>query len=66
VIIGGTLLTGGRGSLVGSILGVLVFTTITNIFVLNNLTTDIQQIAKGLIIVAAVLVQRRGRRTATP
>ncbi|MEV7685023.1 ABC transporter permease [Streptomyces bungoensis] len=66
VIIGGTLLTGGRGSLVGSILGVLVFTTITNIFVLNNLTTDIQQIAKGLIIVAAVLIQRRGRRTATP
>ncbi|MFF0793017.1 ABC transporter permease [Streptomyces spiralis] len=66
VIIGGTLLTGGRGSLIGSILGVLVFTTITNIFVLNNLTTDIQQIAKGLIIVAAVLIQRRGRRTATP
>ncbi|MFJ8198255.1 ABC transporter permease [Streptomyces sp. NPDC096152] len=66
VIIGGTLLTGGRGSLVGSILGVLVFTTITNIFVLNNLTTDIQQIAKGLIIVAAVLIQRRGRRTAAP
>ncbi|MBP0460306.1 ABC transporter permease [Streptomyces montanisoli] len=66
VIIGGTLLTGGRGSLVGSILGVLVFTTITNIFVLNNLTTDIQQIAKGLIIVAAVLIQRRGRKGATP
>jgi ribose transport system permease protein len=65
VIIGGTLLTGGRGSLVGSILGVLVFTTITNIFVLNNLTTDIQQIAKGLIIVAAVLIQRRGRGTVT-
>ncbi|NJP47363.1 ABC transporter permease [Actinacidiphila epipremni] len=58
VIIGGTLLAGGRGSLVGSILGVLVFTTITNIFVLNNLTTDIQEIAKGLIIIAAVLLQR--------
>ncbi|MEV6790676.1 ABC transporter permease [Streptomyces sp. NPDC051320] len=65
VIIGGTLLTGGRGSLIGSILGVLVFTTITNIFVLNNLTTDIQQIAKGVIIVAAVLIQRRGRAAAT-
>nr|WP_079062733.1 ABC transporter permease [Peterkaempfera griseoplana] len=65
VIIGGTLLTGGRGSLVGSILGVLVFTTITNIFVLNNLTTDIQQIAKGLIILAAVLIQRRGNTPST-
>lgn len=62
VIIGGTLLTGGRGSLVGSILGVLVFTTITNLFILNNLETPIQNIAKGAIIVAAVLLQRRGDR----
>lgn len=59
VIIGGTLLTGGRGTLIGSILGVLVFTTITDIFILNNLPTEVQNIAKGLIIVAAVLLQRR-------
>jgi ribose transport system permease protein len=59
VIIGGTLLTGGRGSLIGSLLGVLVFTTITNIFVLNNLSTPVQNIAKGTIIIAAVLLQRR-------
>ena len=58
VIIGGTLLTGGRGTLIGSILGVLVFTTITNLFVLNNLSTEVQNIAKGGIIVAAVLVQQ--------
>ncbi|MFF3393839.1 ABC transporter permease [Streptomyces sp. NPDC002669] len=58
-IIGGTLLSGGRGTIVGSVLGVLVFTTITNIFALNNLQSDVQQIAKGAIIVAAVLVQRR-------
>jgi ribose transport system permease protein len=59
VIIGGTLLTGGRGTLIGSILGVLVFTTITNIFILNNLATSVQNIAKGVIIVAAVLIQTR-------
>jgi ribose transport system permease protein len=64
VIIGGTLLTGGRGTLIGSILGVLVFTTITNLFVLNNLPTEVQNIAKGLIIVAAVLLQRRSRAAA--
>ncbi|MET9496021.1 ABC transporter permease [Streptomyces sp. NPDC006552] len=58
-IIGGTLLTGGRGTIVGSVLGVLIFTTITNIFALNNLQSDVQEIAKGAIIVAAVLVQRR-------
>ena len=62
VIIGGTLLTGGRGTLIGSILGVLVFTTITNIFILNNLATEVQNIAKGLIIVGAVLLQRRAGR----
>ncbi len=65
VIIGGTLLTGGRGTLVGSILGVLVFTTITNLFVLNNLDTDVQNIAKGVIIVIAVLIQIRARRTSS-
>ncbi|MFJ6748901.1 MULTISPECIES: ABC transporter permease [unclassified Streptomyces] len=60
-IIGGTLLSGGRGTITGSVLGVLVFTTITNLFALNNLETAVQQIAKGAIIVAAVLVQRKGR-----
>ncbi|MBT2392245.1 ABC transporter permease [Streptomyces sp. ISL-1] len=61
-IIGGTLLSGGRGTIAGSVLGVLVFTTITNIFALNNLESAVQQIAKGAIIVAAVLVQHRTLR----
>ncbi|MFZ4300639.1 ABC transporter permease [Streptomyces cinereoruber] len=61
-IIGGTLLSGGRGTIAGSVLGVLVFTTITNLFALNNLQSDVQQIAKGAIIVAAVLVQHRTAR----
>jgi ribose transport system permease protein len=58
-IIGGTLLSGGRGTILGSVLGVLVFTTITNLFTLNNLESAVQQIAQGAIIVAAVLLQRR-------
>ncbi|MET8135392.1 ABC transporter permease [Streptomyces sp. NPDC005251] len=62
-IIGGTLLSGGRGTVTGSVLGVLIFTTITDIFALNNLQSDVQQIAKGAIIVAAVLVQRRTAST---
>ncbi|MFE7129796.1 ABC transporter permease [Streptomyces sp. NPDC057638] len=62
VIIGGTLLSGGRGTIVGSVIGVLIFTTITNIFALNNLESAVQQIAKGVIIVAAVLVQHRTLR----
>ncbi|MET8985411.1 ABC transporter permease [Nonomuraea wenchangensis] len=59
VIIGGTLLTGGRGTIIGSILGLLIFTLITNLFILNGLDTSDQLIAKGLIIVVAVLLQRR-------
>ena len=65
VIIGGTLLTGGRGTLVGSILGVLIFTVITNLFILNGLQTSDQLIAKGVIIVAAVLLQRRSLESST-
>jgi len=64
-IIGGTLLSGGRGTITGSVLGVLIFTTITNIFALNNLQSDVQQIAKGAIIVAAVLAQSRTTRSET-
>lgn len=64
VIIGGTRLSGGRGTLAGSIVGVLIFTLISNIFVLENLPSDIQSIAKGVIIVAAVLLQ--GRSASSP
>jgi ribose transport system permease protein len=66
VVIGGTLLSGGRGTIVGTVLGVLIFTTLTNVFTLNNLDTSNQAVAKGLIIVAAVLLQQRvtGKNTA--
>jgi len=57
-IIGGTVFTGGRGTIVGSVLGVLVFTSITNLFIVNNLAIEYQLIAQGVIIVAAVLIQQ--------
>ncbi len=59
VVIGGTLLSGGRGTIVGTIFGVLIFTTLTNVFTLNNLSISAQAIAKGVIIVLAVLLQQR-------
>ncbi len=59
VVVGGTLLAGGRGTIVGTTLGVLLFTTLTNVFVQNNMSTSAQAIAKGVIIVAAVLLQQR-------
>lgn len=58
VVVGGTLLAGGRGTIFGTVIGVLIFTTLTNIFTQNNLPLSIQQIAKGAIIVGAVLLQQ--------
>jgi len=57
-IIGGTALAGGRGSIVGAILGVFVFKGITNLFIVNNLEQEYQLIVKGAIIVGAVLLQQ--------
>ncbi len=59
VVVGGVSLFGGRGSLVGTVYGVLILTTITNIFVLQNLSFDAQLVIKGVIILAAVMLQRR-------
>ncbi len=59
VVIGGTLLSGGRGTIVGTVLGVLIFTTLSNVFTQNNLSSSAQSVAKGLIIVGAVLLQQR-------
>lgn len=59
VVVGGTLLTGGRGTIVGTVLGVLIFQTLTNVFIQNNLDSSVQNMVKGAIIVAAVLLQQR-------
>ena len=58
VVIGGTLLAGGRGTITGTVLGVLIFTTLTNVFVLNNRPPSEQDLLKGAVIVAAVLLQQ--------
>jgi ribose transport system permease protein len=64
-IIGGTLLSGGRGTIIGALFGVVVFSTISNLFAINGLTTEDQNIIKGGIIVAAVLVQQFRFRSLT-
>lgn len=59
VVVGGTLLIGGRGTIVGTVFGVLIFSTLTNVFTQNNLSISAQSVARGAIIVAAVLLQQR-------
>ena len=62
VVIGGTLLAGGRGTIVGTVLGVMVFAVLQNVFVQNNLDQSVQALATGAIIVVAVLMQQRFAR----
>src|SRR3954453_20481697 len=59
VVIGGTSLAGGRATIVGTVLGVITFALVFNLLTLMNLSVEIQQITKGGIILAAVLLQRR-------
>lgn len=57
VVIGGTSLMGGRGAVMGTFVGVLIFGFLSNILQLNNIDSNTQLILKGIIIVAAVLLQ---------
>ena len=59
VVIGGTSLMGGRGSLVGTFVGVLIFGLLSDILQLQNIDSNVQLLMKGLIIVGTVLVQEQ-------
>jgi simple sugar transport system permease protein len=59
VVIGGTSLMGGRGSIAGTFVGVLIFGFLSNILQLNNIDSNTQLVMKGAIILAAVLLQER-------
>ncbi len=58
VVIGGASLSGGKGSAVNTLLGVLILGMIGNIMNLMNIPAYSQQVIKGLIIIIAVLLQR--------
>jgi ribose transport system permease protein len=62
VVIGGTRMTGGAGSIFGTVVGVLILGVISNMLNFLEVSPYLQGLVKGVIIVAAVLVQRVGRR----
>lgn len=58
VVIGGTSLAGGRATILGTFLGVLTFALIFSLMTQMDLSTEVQQVVKGGIVLGAVLLQR--------
>lgn len=54
VVIGGTALSGGRGNVVGTLIGVLFLGSIANAMNMLRLPSEVQFLAKGMIIILAV------------
>jgi ribose/xylose/arabinose/galactoside ABC-type transport system permease subunit len=62
VVIGGTALTGGRGSILGTIVGSLVMSTLANGLIILGVSTDVQIVLTGMVLVGAVLLSiQRGK-----
>ncbi len=65
-IIGGTSMRGGNGTIIGTVLGCLLFAVITNALVVMGVSTNWQNVVYGLILVAALLIdyvrQKSARR----
>lgn len=59
VILGGTSLFGGRGSIIGTLLGALVVGTLNNGLILLGFSTHVQMLVRGLVIIAAVVFAGR-------
>jgi len=62
VVIGGTSLSGGRGSILGTVLGCLIIGVLNNGLFLLDVSPFWQQVVKGFVILAAVALDKMGSR----
>lgn len=62
-VIGGVALAGGRGSIIGTVLGALIFGVIISGFTFMKLDAYYQEMVKGIIIVAAVVLDQWRQRS---
>ena len=62
VVIGGTSLSGGRGSILGTVLGCLIIGVLNNGLVLLEVSPFWQQVIKGAVILAAVAVDKLNQK----
>jgi ribose transport system permease protein len=63
VVIGGTRLFGGQGSVIGALLGSLILGTLTNGLILSGFSSSEQMIAQGVLLLIAVSLTLREPRT---
>ncbi len=62
VVIGGTSLTGGSGSILGTIVGSLVMSTLANGMIILGISTNVQLVMTGAVLVGAVMLSiQRGK-----
>ena len=61
VVVGGTSLSGGEGSVVGTIIGALIIGVLSNGLNLVNVSPFYQAIVKGLVILLAVMIKRNDK-----
>ena len=61
-VIGGVSLRGGRGSIIGTVLGALIFGVIISGFTFMRLDAYYQEMAKGVIIIGAVVLDQWRQR----
>lgn len=63
VVLGGTSLMGGRGRITGTIIGALIIGVLNNALNIMDVSSYYQMIAKGAVILLAVVVDSRGKST---
>lgn len=59
VIVGGTSMSGGRGSIVGTVLGMLIIGVMNNLLTLFGVPPFLREACKGVIVIVAVLLQKK-------
>ena len=59
VVLGGTSMSGGKGSVSGTLIGALIIATLNNGLNILNVSSFYQQVVKGIVILLAVIMDRK-------